>query len=80
MTLEEKITKKLKDFGVSDQFVEIALYYKSIYRDEIDIEEFIEFVEEEYAKVEAEQFQKLEEKQTIAADNLFSEFEDEEEL
>jgi len=78
MTLEEKITQKLKAFGVSDEFVKIALYYKEIYRDEIDIEEFIEFVEEAYAKVEDEQFKKAE--QQVDASGLFDEYESEEEL
>lgn len=74
MSLEEK----LKAFGCSEEFIKIALYYKALYRPEIDIEEFIEFVEEEYAKVEEEQFKKAEQK--IDASGLFGEFESEEEL
>ncbi len=70
--------QKLKAFGCSDEFIKICGYYKSIYRDDIDIEEFIEFVEEEFAKVEEEQFKKAE--QQVDASNLFGEFEDEEEL
>ncbi len=70
--------KKLKEFGCSDEFIKICTYYKSIYRDDIDIEEFIEFVEEEFAKVEEEQFKKAE--QQVDASELFGEFESEEEL
>jgi len=80
MTVEEKITQKLKAFGVSDEFVKIALYYKSIYKDEIDIEEFVEYVEEEFAKVEEEQFTKAQAAQNVDASALFGEFESEEEL
>lgn len=78
MSLEENLEKRLKDFGVSDEFVKICMYYKSIYKEEIDIEEFIEFVEEEYAKVEDEQFKKAE--QQVDASALFGEIEGEEEL
>ena len=78
MTLEEKLETKLRDFGVSDEFVKICMYYKEIYKEEIDIEEFIEFVEEEYAKVEEEQFKKAE--QQVDASALFGEFEEIEEM
>jgi hypothetical protein len=54
------------------------MYYKAVYNPDIDIEEFIEYVEEEYAKVEEEQFKKAE--QQIDASGLFGEFENEEEL
>ncbi len=70
--------KRLKAFGCSDEFIKICGYYKKIYREEIDIEEFIEFVEEEYAKVEEEQFKKAE--KMVDASNLFGEIEGEEEL
>ena len=78
MTLEEKLEKNLRDFGVSDAFVKICMYYKEIYKEEIEIEEFIEFVEEEYAKVEDEQFKKAE--QQVDASELFGEIEGEEAL
>ncbi len=78
MTLEEKLETRLKDFGVSDEFIKICMYYKEIYKDEIDIEEFVEFVEEEYAKVEDEQFKKAE--QQVDASGLFGEIAGEEEL
>ncbi|MDA3947071.1 MAG: hypothetical protein PF439_10385 [Helicobacteraceae bacterium] len=74
MTLQER----LKDFGCSDEFVEICIYYKHIYKEEIDIEEFIEYVEGEFSKVEDEQFKKAE--QQVDASELFGEFESEEEL
>ncbi|MGB6018847.1 MAG: hypothetical protein WBF77_04555 [Sulfurimonadaceae bacterium] len=74
MTLEEK----LKDFGCSDEFVKICMYYKDIYNPDIDIQEFIEYVEEEFAKVEDEQFKKAE--QQVDASGLFGEIEGEEEL
>ena len=54
------------------------MYYKEIYNDEIGIDAFIEYVEEEFAKVEDEQFKKAE--QQVDASDLFGEFESEEEL
>lgn len=78
MSLENDLEKRLKDFGASDEFVKICMYYKGIYKEEIDIEEFIEYVEEEYAKVEDEQFKKAE--QQVDASELFGEIEGEEEL
>ncbi len=78
MTLEKKLETRLKDFGVSDEFIKICMYYKEIYKDEIDIEEFIEFVEEEYAKVEDEKFKEAE--QQVDASGLFGEISGEEEL
>jgi len=78
MTLEENLTNKLKEFGASDEFIKICMYYKAIYKEEIDLEEFIEYVEEEYAKVEDEQFKKAE--QQVDASELFGEIEGEEEL
>ena len=78
MTIEKKLETKLRDFGVSDAFIKICMYYKEIYKEEIDIEEFVEFVEEEYAKVEDEQFKKAE--QQVDASGLFGEIEGEEEL
>ena len=78
MTLEENLTNKLKEFGASDEFIKICMYYKAIYKEEIDLEEFIEYVEDEYAKVEDEQFKKAE--QQVDASELFGEIEGEEEL
>jgi len=54
------------------------MYYKDIYKEEIDLEEFIEYVEEEFAKVEDEKFKQAE--QQVDASGLFGEIEGEEEL
>jgi len=78
MSLEETLTKNLKEFGCSDAFIKICMYYKAVYRPEIDIEEFVEYVEEEFAKVEDEQFKKAE--QQVDASELFGEIEGEEAL
>ena len=78
MSLEKDLEKRLKDFGVSDGFIKICMYYKETYKEEINIEEFVEYVEEEYAKVEDEQFKKAE--QQVDASELFGEIEGEEEL
>jgi len=78
MTHEEELTQKLKAFGVSDEFVIICMYYKETYRPDIELEEFIEYVEEEFAKVEDERFKKAE--QQVDASELFGEISTEEEL
>ena len=78
MELEKELQEKLKAFGCSDEFVKICMYYKEIYKSEIDIEEFVEYVEEEFAKVEDEKFKKAE--QQVDASELFGEIEGEEEL
>ena len=78
MSREEELEQKLKDFGCSEEFVKICMYYKDIYKSEIDIEEFVEYVEEEFAKVEDEKFKKAE--QEVDASALFGEIEGEEEL
>ena len=73
------LKQKLIDFGCGPEFVEIALGYAKFYKPELDIEAFIEFVEEEYAKVEAEELKKLED-EIVDASSLFGEFENEEEI
>ena len=78
MNLDQELEEKLKAFGCSDEFVKICMYYKEIYKSEIDIEEFVEYVEEEFAKVEDEQFKKAE--QQVDASALFGEIEGEEAL
>jgi len=78
MSHEQELEQKLKDFGCSDEFIKICMYYKEIYKSEIDIEEFVEYVEDEFAKVEDEQFKKAE--QQVDASALFGEIEGEEEL
>lgn len=72
------LKQQLIDFGCGPEFVEIALGYAKFYKPELGIEAFIEFVEEEYAKVEEEIFKKAEKQ--IDASSLFGEFESEEEL
>lgn len=71
------LKQKLIDFGCGPEFVEIALGYAKFYRPELDIEEFIEFVEEAYAKAEAEA-ERSGEEEAIDASELFDEFESEE--
>ena len=73
------LKQELIDFGCGPEFVEIALGYAKFYKPELDIEAFIEFVEEEYAKVEAEELKKLED-EIVDASSLFGEFENEEEI
>lgn len=78
MSLEKYLETQLKEFGCSDEFVKICMYYKDIYKEDIALEEFIEYVEDEYAKVEDEKFKKAE--QQVDASDLFGEIESEEEL
>ena len=78
MNLESQLQERLKAFGCSDEFVKICMYYKEIYKEEIDIEEFIEYVEEAYAKVEDQKFDEA--LQEVDASTLFDEFESEDEL
>lgn len=73
------LKQQLIDFGCGPEFIEIALTYEKFYKKELDIEAFIEFVEEEYAKVEAEEAKKLED-EAVDASQIFGEFESEEEL
>ncbi|MCJ7766752.1 MAG: hypothetical protein MUP09_12595 [Thiovulaceae bacterium] len=73
------LQQKLIDFGCGSEFVDIALRYAKFYRPEHDIEAFIEFVEEEYAKVEAEE-ERSGEDEAVDATEIFNEFESEEEF
>jgi hypothetical protein len=74
------LKQQLIDFGCGAEFVEIALGYAQFYRPEHDIETFIEYVEEEHAKVEeAEEIKKMD-KEIVDASGLFEEFESEDEL
>ena len=76
--MPQTLEAKLKEFGCSDEFVKICMYYKETYRADIELEDFIEYVEEEFAKVEDEKFKKAE--QEVDASGLFGEIEGEEEL
>ena len=75
MSLKDKLT----DFGCSSEFVEIALGYTQFYNTDMDVEVFIEYVEEEHAKVEEAEAKAELEKQVLDASALLSEFVDEEE-
>ena len=70
---------KLVDFGCSSQFIEIALGYSQFYKQDMDTEAFIEFVEEEHAKVEEAEALKEIEGQVMDASSVLAEFADEEE-
>lgn len=71
------LKQRLIDFGCSLEFVDIALNYENLYPSEQDIEFFIEYVEEEYAKIEALEEVKSIDKEIVDASGLFEEFEDE---
>jgi len=71
------LKQRLIDFGCSLEFVDIALNYENLYPSEQDIEFFIEYVEEEYAKIEALEVVKSIDKEIVDASGLFEEFEDE---
>lgn len=73
------LKQKLVDFGCGSEFVEIALGYQEFYSTDQDIETFIEYVEEEHAKVEEAEALKEREKEIINAAGLLEEFEDEKE-
>jgi hypothetical protein len=70
---------KLIDFGCSSEFVEIAMDYIQFYNPDMETEAFIEYVEEEHAKVEEAEAMAELEKQVLDASTLLSEFVDEEE-
>lgn len=72
MNLKEELIK----FGCGLEFVDIALEYASEYNPEEDIETFIEYVEEEHAKVEAAEEAKEKRSQFVDASSIFEEFKD----
>jgi len=74
------LKEKLVDFGCSSEFVEIAMEYTQFYNEEMDTEAFIEYVEEEHAKVEEAEALKEREKQIYDASSVLAEFADDEEL
>lgn len=73
------LKQKLIDFGCGAEFVDIALGYQQSYKPDQDIETFIEYVEDEYAKVEEAEAQKEMDKEIVDASGLLLEFEDEKE-
>lgn len=72
------LKQRLIDFECSLEFIDIALNYENLYPTEQDIESFIEYVEEEYAKVEALEEAKAMDKEIVDASGLFEEFASEE--
>ncbi|MBV5322034.1 MAG: hypothetical protein JZU62_10110 [Sulfuricurvum sp.] len=77
------LKQQLIDFGCGIEFVEIALGYTQFYQPDQEIETFIEYVEEEHAKVEEAEALKEMENETIKPSDLneaFKIFEEEEEL
>lgn len=74
------LKQKLIDFGCGTEFVDIALGYAKFYDADKDIEVFIEYVEEEHAKVEAAEALKEREKEIVDAAGVLQEFEDEKEF
>lgn len=77
------LKQQLIDFGCGLEFVDIALGYAPFYKPEQDIEIFIEYVEEEHAKVEEAEELKRREEEVVKPSDLteaFKEFEDEEAL
>jgi hypothetical protein len=73
------LKQKLINYGCGIEFVEIALGYQKFYNSENELESFIEYVEEEHAKVEAAEALKEMDKEIVDASGLLLEFEDEKE-
>jgi len=75
------LKQQLIDFGCGIEFIEIAIGYAPFYQPDQDIETFIEYVEEEHAKVEEAEALKELENETIKPSDLseaLKVFEDEE--
>ncbi len=75
------LKQQLIDFGCGLEFVDIALGYAQFYSPAQDIETFIEYVEEEHAKVEEAEELKRREEEIVKPSDLteaFKEFENEE--
>lgn len=70
------LKQKLIDFGCGPEFIDIALNYENLFPSDQDIESFIEYVEIEYAKVEAMEEIKNMDKEIVDASGIFEEFED----
>ena len=68
------LKQQLIDFGCGIEFVDIALGYAPFYQPDQDIETFIEYVEEEHAKVEEAEALKELEKETIKPSDLTEAF------
>lgn len=64
------LKQRLIDFGCGIEFIDIALGYKQFYQPDQDIEMFIEYVEEEHAKVEEAEAIKELKKEAIKPSDL----------
>ncbi|MDP2078849.1 MAG: hypothetical protein Q8N01_07635 [Sulfuricurvum sp.] len=73
------LKEKLTDFGCSSEFINIAMGYAQFYKSDMDTEAFIEYVEEEHAKVEEAEALAEREGQVFDASAVLAEFSDEEE-
>ena len=73
------LKEKLTDFGCSKEFVEIAMGYAQFYKSNMDTEAFVEFVEEEHAKIEEAEALKERAGQALDASAVLAEFIDKEE-
>jgi len=73
------LKEKLANFGCSSDFIDIALGYEQFYKLDMDTEAFVEFVEEEHAKVEEAEAIKERAGQVLDASTVLAEFADEEE-
>lgn len=73
------LKEKLANFGCSSDFIDIALGYEQFYKSDMDTEAFVEFVEEEHAKVEEAEAIKERAGQVLDASTVLAEFTDEEE-
>lgn len=74
------LKEKLTEFGCSNEFVKIAVGYEQFYKPDMDIETFIEYVEEEHAKVEDAEALRERAGQVLDASSVLAEFVDDEEL
>lgn len=75
-----ELKEKLSDFGCSSEFINIAMRYVQFYKADMDTETFIEFVEEEHAKVEEAEAIKERAGQVVDPSTLLAEFVDDEEV
>jgi len=66
MLLEEE----LKNFGVSQAFIKIAMKYQSDYVEGSDIEAFVDLVEEKHALVEEAEYQEALAKEAAKANEV----------
>jgi hypothetical protein len=64
------LKQQLTDYGCGSEFIDIALGYAQFYQPGHDIETFIEYVEEEHAKVEEAEELKKREKEIVKPSDL----------